>query len=411
MRRIACGLLALLLSGCAAGAQTRPAYVDVNALVPQDPLYGTLAQYDRQIAALEGTLHTRFANADAAIANASRAVSRDAQAVSARYRATAQAPVPPAFARRALNVTPTAQMGSGIAQTITQNYRQQRTDLQDTAQRDMARYRSALAAQEQHAYAAFADSVNERTQQALALRAQELRERESDVLLELARKAAPQRLLLRAKLQTLALTGPTRAGFQNRLRALQNADNAALAGTRRADDAVLQTYARSVRARAQSDLALMRVQLAARAAGNLNARERVLQAQTSGAPAFWLAPAPRATGAPPNAQAGMQTQYDALRNLRLPDAAIFGTTRDDLTARWDTLRRANDDDTAHTQSQIAWLRHDREAVRKRIVAQIMYEAGQIAKAHGYAAVIGSRAAPGSVDLTPLVAADLRALSP
>lgn len=146
MRRLAFPLV-LLLAGCAASAQTRPAYVDVNALMPRHPLYGTLAQYDRQIAVLQATLRTRFSNADAQIDNASRDVRADAGAAAAKYEAAAKQMQNDPYPH-----IPAAPGGSpasyDIAAHINDAYQQQHAELRGTAQHDMGTYRTALDRQQ-----------------------------------------------------------------------------------------------------------------------------------------------------------------------------------------------------------------------------------------------------------------------
>lgn len=408
MMRTTVGLLVLLLAGCAASAQTPPAYVDANALLRNHPLYGTLAQYDRQIAALDRTLHTGFANTDAQIDNASRAVEKDARGVAAAYRAGVDASGKALTSREPSFVqSSAASADTEIEQHIAQTYEQQHAQLQGTAQRDMETYRDAVAAQEQQAYSAFIDAMNERQQQAIALRTQELREREGNLMLELARKHAPQRVSLRAKLQTLVLQPDARRSVQAQLQTLQAQEDAALAAMRRQDSATLAAYTAHVHSQAQSDLAQMRYKLETRAAGNLAAREAVLRSQSSSAQSLNVPAAP-ASGAGP---VDMHAAYTQLRDASLPSDSVFAGARNDITSQWATLRSANDDATGHTRSQIDWLRHDREAVRKRMISQIMYEAQRIAKQRGYANVVDGKAPSGSTDLTSAVRSDLATLSP
>lgn len=405
MRNIA-AILVLLLAGCAASAQTRSASVDVNALLPQHPLYGTLAQYDRQIAALRATLHTRFSNADAQIDNSIASIRNDLNHTAS---ATAQAPSPPAGrVMLSLSKHDQAATSPNVASHIRQTYQTQHAQFQSTAQRDMAHYRATLLAQQQHAYQTFVQSVDRRTQQAYDARAQELREKESTLLLDLAHKDAPQRLQLRAKLQTLTMDAAARSRMQQRLRTIQAREDAAVAVLRRKDAGILDAYAARLRSKSDADIAKMASELQSRTDANIAARKRVLAAQTSGSAALTVPSAP-AQAAP---GAGMQAQYNGLMNAPPADTAAFSNARDDLTRRFTDLRQSHDDDTQHTQSQIAWLEHDRDAVRKRMIAQIMSEAARLAKARGYSTVYpASQAPPGSADLTPAVLSDLKSLSP
>lgn len=394
-------LLALLLAGCAASAQTRSASVDVNALLPKHPLYAALGDYDRQIAVLQGTLHTRFSNADAVIEHASSAVQHDLSHTS-QFASSAAS-------RTQFASSPVMQSLSKHepADNIRQNYQSQHAALEGAAQHQMDAYRSALLAQEQHAYQTFVQSVTRRSQEAYDARAQELREKESALLLELARRDAPQRLSLRAKLQTLALTGERRSRLEAQLHAIQAHEDAAVASLRRVDKTVLAAYEKQVRTKADSDIAHMHSSLQARTAATLAARERVLAAQTSNASSLQLPPAAGAANA-----SEMQTAYQSLLNAPRQDTSAYAAASSDLTQHFRSLRSANDADTQSVRSQISSLQHDKSALRKKMIAQIMSQAEKVAKARGYSAVYPASSAPsGSADVTPAVASALQSLAP
>lgn len=403
--KYASAILILVLAGCAVSAQTRSASVNVDVLLRQHPLYGTLAQYDRQIAALQATLHTQFANSGAQIENANAAVRRDlndASAAASRTSVTVRYRTTPSLSR---GIAPTS---TQIASTIQSNYREQHAQLQDAARRDMGRYRFALLAQQQSAYAAFVDSVNDRTQRAYDARAQELREKEGTLLLDFSRKYASQRLTLRAQLQTLALRADQRKLLQHELAVFQKREDKAYDAMRATDARILVAYSALLRARADSDIAKMQSDLQSRTAANLAARERVLAAQTTGTGNLQLPASTTRAGS----ASEMQAQYDALANAQPADSGAFANARDDLATRFKQLHDTDADNTAGIRSQIGWLQHDRNAVRKRMIAQIMLEADREAKARGLAYASDSyHAARDSVDVTSAVAADLKSLSP
>jgi predicted lipid-binding transport protein (Tim44 family) len=184
---------------------------------------------------------------------------------------------------------------------------------------------------------------------------------------------------------------------------------AALRKLQAEDARVLAAYGSRLRARTDGDIAKMQADLQARTNANLAARERVLAAQTSTQAQLQL-PASHARGGSP---ADMRAQYDALVNAQPADATAFTNARDDLASKFRTLHDTDAANTASIRSQIGWLRHDRDAVRKRMIAQIMEQAQREAKARGLSDVVSDEyhAARGSVDLTSAVAADLKALSP
>ncbi len=312
----------------------------------------------------------------------------------------------PLCRRRALQQSaPTA---SAIESGIQTSYTHQRDDLQGTAKRDMAAYRSTLLAQEQIAFGRFVQSVQARTQRAYEARAQELRERESALLLELARANAPTRLVLRAKLQTLALDTQTRRRLTNRLAALQDREDAAVAALRSTNARTLAAYARVLHERARSDVAKMHADLQTRTSANLAARERVLAAQTSSGGSLHMPTAQAHAGS----EAEMLSQYNALVNAPSPDASSYANARANLTERFKALGAADAADTQSVKSQIASLAHDRAAVVERIRSQIVLEAKREAKARDLWLIYTSGLTPrGSVDITAAVAADLKHLSP
>ncbi len=192
------------------------------------------------------------------------------------------------------------------------------------------------------------------------------------------------------------------------MRAIQAREDAAVASMRRVDAGTLDAYGKQLRDRGRSDVAAMSAQLQRRTDANLAARGRVLAAQSSAPSALHLPSAPAQSGSPGDVQA----QYDALVKAPLPSAAGFASASRDLSQRFRALAQSDASDTQSVRSQIASLRHDREAARKKMIAQIMTQAQREAQKDGYSQVYASRQAPaGSADITAAVAADLRALNP
>jgi hypothetical protein len=341
--RIARWLPILLLAGCAASAQTGPR-VDVAALVRDHPLYGTLAQYDRQIAALNATLHTQFANATAQATNARAAVSRDLTRASSVTQRVASAGFPAAQ-------PPVAANG----------------------------YLSVLQSQSQSDYANFISAINARTQRAYTNRAQTLRESESNLELDIARKDAPQRLQLRAQLQTLDLTPQQRAFLTSQLATLQRRETAQLDALRSADAQILESYRKQVNAQAQSGAAAMQAKIRASVDANVAAHRNVAAMNTP----------------------AMRAQYQKLMRAPLPGAQAYATAQRDLTADFSGIATANADAVASTRAEIAALQRDRSALRATIVSQIEAEANAIAHSRGYS----------GAKLNAAVAAALKSLSP
>jgi hypothetical protein len=379
----------VFLAGCAASAQPAPPSVDARALLPSHPLYGTLAQYDREIKALRATLYTReFRHAgndidasiaalrsdvNAASANINTLVAKKADAYAARQDAAVSALL--------ADANSTAPSSSDVRAHLQQAYEAEYAQLRSGADRDMASYQSALEAQQRQAYSAFVQSVQDHTQQAYSARAQELREQESNLLLDMARKQATQRMQIRAKLQTLYLRPGQRAKYQAQLRALQQSEERALAALHARNAGILATYRAKLLAQADSDIAKTAAELQARTAANLAARRDVLAAQRAAASGTLPVAAPR-THASPGTPADLRAEVAALRNRGRNDflsaaqntVGAYSAARDDLTNRFVALRDADKESTKTTEAQIAALQRDRDALYLQMTTQIADDA-------------------------------------
>lgn len=371
----------LLLAGCAANAQPLPASVDVAALERAHPLYGTLAQYDRQIAALRATLGTaQFRSADGDIAAAGAAVQREASAAqngvkrilsadSGEYAARRNAAVQALLAQPAGN----APSGADVRAHLQQTYDTQSAQMRSGAQSDMQAYASALETQERSAAASFSRATQAQVQRAYDARAQELRESESTLLLTLARKHAAQRLALRTKLQTLYLPPYRRAPLQKQLLALQNSEDRQVAALRRRDAVTLAAYLQQLRVQANREIGAMSSQLRTRTAENFAARRRVLAAQNA-APANLALNAP-ANATPPDSHGDLRSTLVQMKASAPQSNAgrtqqAYAHASSDLSGRFAAIGRGNDASVQAAQDQIARLQRDRTDLKQRIDDQI-----------------------------------------
>jgi hypothetical protein len=383
-------IAALFLAGCAASAQPTNAppanpHVNVQALMPLHPLYGTLAQYDRQMKALRATLHTpEFQHAggdidastaalrsdiDAAAASVSALVARKAGTYAARQDAAVSALL--------ANADVSAPTSADVRARLQQAYEDEYTRLRSAADRDMASYQNALVVEQRRAYAAFVQSVQRHTQQAYASRAQELREKEATLLLDLARKQSAQRTVLHTKLQTLSLRPERRKQYQAQLDALQRSEERQLAGLHASNQAILSAYRGQLLTKADRDIAQTAAELQARTGANLAARRDVLAAQRAAAAGRLPVngPAPHAS---PGAPASLRAEVEALRQNGRNDfrasadatLAAYRGARDDLSNRFSALRDSDSASAKATQEQIAQLQRDREALFLQIRTQI-----------------------------------------
>lgn len=394
--RIAALALMTLIAGCAAHAPAPPPSFDMSSLIRAHPLYGTLAQYDRQIAALSASLHAPdFDRKDEAFANAERAVQATLNRAASRTQAIAAMPSPDVQPLRN-TARLSALSESRVRSDMQQTYRAQSRQLRATAQQDMARYRSALLSQQDSALANYERSMRARVQQAYDSRRQQLYEKESTLALDLAKADESKRLGIETKLRTLALDGARRRALQAQLTAIQAHENAIVAQQRRRDRAVLDAFLPPLQARADADIARMRTDLQKRTAANLAERERVLAAQLAGN-GMRLDLGPAAA----DAQNGgdMQTQLDMLARAHPADPGAFTSARERLLRHFDSVAGADADATRSTWRQIGILKSERDQLYADIVSQITRDARRLAQRglHGAA-------------LTAAVRSDLDALT-
>lgn len=387
-------IFTLALAACAAQAATTTPNLDVNALVRAHPLYGTLLEYDRQIATLRATLHVpEFAQKQAAFAHAQQAVSAQLEASAARTREIAAMPTPDVRALSAQqNVS--APSESSVRSDVTRTYDAQAAQLRASAQQDMARYRTSLISQQNAAFAAYVRGVNARVQQAYHSREQELYEKESTLALDLARADVNKRLTIRARLQTLALAGDRRRALQAQLDAIQNREDAIVARQRARDRAALAAFLPPLQARANTDIAHMRADLQTRTAANLAERQRVLDAQTARRMRLSFG----ATAQSSASAADMRTSLDSLLAMQPAHPQAFLNARTDLERQFAGVRSADEDASHSTWAQIAQLETARAQLYSEIVSQIRRDAARVQREHPNA------------NLTQTVRSDLTAMA-
>lgn len=407
MMRTLALLLIVTLAGCAAQAAGQNASVDVNALVRAHPLYSTLAQYDRQIAALQATLNVpEFKRKSEAFDHAANAARSTLSATASRTRAVAAMPTPGVNALKATTNVSAPSEGR-VRSDMQQAYSNQASEVRASAQEDMQRYRTQLQAQQATAFENYVRSIDARVQQAYNSRRQELYEKESTLQLDLTKADAAKVLAIRTKLQTLALSSDRKRNLLAQLDAITSRQDAIVAQQRKRDQATLSAFSGPLQARAQADIARMRSQLEQRTAANLAARERVLAAQTAQRSALDLGAKPNAGGP----HADMNAQLSSLQHAQPADATAFEHARDDLSKQFAGVHAADDAATRSTLAQIQTLRRERAQLYADIVTQIMNDARSVASARGLGRVyVRNAAPPGSADITQIVRADFVALA-
>jgi hypothetical protein len=406
MRSIALVLLAIL-SGCAAQAAAPGASINLNALVHAHPLYGTLAQYDRQIAGLRATLHLpEFSRKTQAFTNASHATAQTLTRSANRAKDIAAFPTPDVSELRQ-NASLNAPTESRVRSDMQHTYTTQASQLHTAAAQAMDRYRTQLLRQQQTALADYERSMQARVQQAYVSRRQQLYEKESALELDLAKAHAGQRLTIRAKLQTLQLDDERRRRLDAQMQALQAHDDAIVAKQHRRDQAQLDVLLSSLQARANADIARMRSTLEQRTQANLAERQRVLAAQNAQHATLNLG-----QSAQPSRRANdTNAALDSLLAAQPADPQTFLRARDDLAQQFTAVRQADDTATQSTWQQLAALNQARAQLYTDIVSQVMKEAHAVANSRGLAHVYTSASSPpGTVDITGDVRTQLLALT-
>lgn len=393
MRTIAVFLI-VALAGCAAQAAAPGPNVDMKTLVRQHPLYGTLAQYDRQIAELRATLHVpEFSQKQAALAHARQGTDKQLEATAARSREIAALPTPDVRALSA-DQNASAPSESDVQGDVQQAYDVQAAQLRALAQQDMTRYRASLLAQQNRAFQSYVRSVNARVQQAYRSHEQELYEKESTLALNLAKADMTKRLTLRAKLQTLTLRDQPRHALRAQLDAIQNREDTAVERLHKQDQARLAAFLSPLQARAGADIARMRADLQARTTANLAERRRVLDAQTARQTQLnFGSPVQTAAG-----QTGMRTQLDRLLHARPSDPNAFVNARAELDKQFAQVAGRDEAATHSTWAQIAQLETARAQLYSDIVSQIQRDVNRVEREH-----------PGA-NVTQAVQADFAALA-
>jgi uncharacterized protein YbjQ (UPF0145 family) len=377
---LAGALLAATLIGAAPQSAEPLGFIDLPHLIATHPLHRVLAQYDREIAALRSTQ----------TAAAVRDPGAQAQAGAAALQATAF----------------DAQMrAQSIAARSAGEYRERESDAlaallaaRDAGNREMGAYRADLAQATAANLRLYEDGIAQRNQRAYAARAQELREKELSLAFDLARRDADRRFALTLKLENLHLDAPTRDELTGLLNALNAAQARALDAMRSANAAELASYQQTLARSGADAVAQMATTLRSNAAVNVALRSQVLQAQPN--PSEMLAEL--ATQA-----ARFRASYRAASDASALSAGLRRASAD-ISQRFAVLSQTDQSSRRDTAAQIAALEAGRAALYRALEAQIVQTAQRLAQERGLGGVASSGTRPpGSIDLTPAVASELK----
>jgi hypothetical protein len=368
----------VLLTGGAPG-NASSGFADLAQLIAGHPLHGVLAAYDREIVALRSTQTVtglddpagRAQSVAASLRNRSDAARSRAQAIAARD-------------------TPAdlVQENEALSTIVA---------LRGASERAALGYRDELNREVAASLTAFERATAQRTARALRARRQELRENELMLAYDMARRDAPQRLLLRLKLRELHLDAATRKAFESQLVGLNGREADALAVARRWDAAVLGNYGRRLQLEAATANARMAAQLRAKGGANDAIRLRALQAESNAAAAVPDVPSKLAL---------FRSSYRSAADAQAI-AQGFGAAGVDLSRRIGELSDADERSRAAMSTQIQRLTVDRRNLYRSIVAQIERIANRLARARRLTKVtVGNSRPKGSIDLTAAIRAAL-----
>lgn len=381
LRRVAATVL-LMLTQIAAAPNATIGFADLRKLVAAHPLHATLATYDREITALQSTRN---------VAGLTDPAARMQRAAASVRTVTAGA----ALRAQRIDSEGTApdlvEENGALAMILT---------LERSGDREASSYRVQLDRQLAQSLSAYRAATAQRTNRALEARRQQLHEKELTLAYDLARRDAPQRLMLRLQLSELHLDRAERADLEAQRALLDRRESDALAAMRRTDAVALAAYSRDLHQRGASDDAKMAAQLRGKAAANLATNNMAQQAQSSAGADLPSLPAQLAF---------FRSSYRASADAGAI-AAGFRAASTDLSSRFMSLADSDAQSARETSAQLATLEKQRDTLYRAMVAQIERVANQLAVQRGLSRVVFARPLPKqSVDLTAAVRSTFAAL--
>jgi hypothetical protein len=431
---VACGLLAACARGgsSAPGPATSPGggrigYVRMDDLVKKHPLYGQLAQYDANIAALnlgaivprvlaggpelkreemrlEAQLDAAAKRTDALLAAKGKSYQdRENAAIAAALRG-AGAPGGPSVA--------------GIQAQMEGTARTQAAGAGAQAQRDLDAYRKQLEQQDAAQITAAQHTLAARADRTYRAKADELNAKESALSLMMANADAAERLSLRTRLSSLALDDAARDDANKALAALDRKEADTLAALHNRDAETLAALQTQLRAGIESDMQGQVAQIRQRSVQRFHERADQLRTQFEPGNGPLIATSPNGTARvnpnlPPALRQRIQQLHadytQAFQNDAKATIADFNKTRSDLTRRYALLSGTDVAAAQSAQSEIRSLEKKRDDLYQQMVAQIDREVKTVAQERGVSTVVSTVAPGGGVDLTDDAMKDIETL--
>jgi hypothetical protein len=430
---VACGALV----ACARGGPTaappgapvtgKIGYVRMDDLVKKHPLFGQLAQYDSNIAALNlSTLVPRvLANGPALKAEEDRlqaqlraAAKRTDDLLAQKgksYQDRENAAI--AAALRSAGAPAGPSVGA-IQSQMEGTARAQAVGAGAQAQRDLDNYRKQLQAQDAAQVTATEHTLAARADRTYRAKAEELNAKESALSLQLATADASERLTLRTRLSSLALDEAARDEANKAIAALDRKQADQVAALHNADQQTLAALHAQLQQSIQNDMRAQVAQIQQRSLARYKQRADQLRTQFAPANGPLIAAGPNGKAVvnpnlPPALQERIKQLHANYAQAFQKDAqatiADFQKTRSDLSARYALLTGTDAAAAKSAQSEIRSLVKKRDDLYAQMVAQIDREVKTIAQEHGVSTVVSTVAPAGGVDLTADAMKDIESL--
>lgn len=401
-------------------------YINMDRLIRVHPLYAQLSHLDDDAAVLEFRSRGEqdaSQRSHAEILRAEQDVRRDLQEAAERTRKALDLERSAyieaeneAIARILTGDAVTAPGADAIVERIDQVARQQEKSVRTQASKGLQEYRAQTLDQSRSAMEAIRLSLIERGEREYREKAGEYAQRESTFMLDQAKEDAGERLLLRTRLENLALDEGSRAEAKARLDALDQKEADALGALRNRDQAALAEDGREIHARLDAQVKGETNEIQARTFAKL--RERALQMPEMGQLDPIALPAGQKALPPGRLSPDVRTKLTALHRRYQRSFAEdtkrtmqdFMRTRDELSERFRRLARADSEAQSSANQAIEGLRKQHDDLYREIVTQINHEVRAIAKRRGITVVMTNVVAPaGGVDLTTDALSDIESL--
>lgn len=410
----------------------RVGYVRMDDIVKKHPMYGQLAQYDQNIAALNLSavipravavspdLKRQESDLERRLSEAAKRTDTVLRAKGEEFQKRENVAI--AAALRSASA-PGGATVAGVTGTMERTAQGQIAGVNAGAQNDLVAYQKQLQAQDNAQIVAMQRTLTARADRTYRAKADQINAGESALSLKLASDDATQRLSLRTRLSSLALDDAARDDAQKQLADLDRKEADALAAQRNRDQPVLAALQTQLRDQVQAQMRDQVAQIHAKSVARYRARQGDFQKQFAAPSRGPLITTKIVNGKqvavvdpalPPPLRQRIETLHANYAKAFQADAKAtiddFNKTRANLKARYDALNGSDQSAAQNAQNEIASLRKKRADLYEQMVSQIGREVKTIAQRRGIQIVVSNPAAPaGGVDLTDDAMKDIETL--